>query len=122
MERDLTCIGCPLGCALHVSGDIGNLTVTGNTCPRGAAYAQTECTSPVRRFTGTVALSGGVLPVVSVKTAQDIPKDAIFAVVEAVRTLCIEAPVAIGDVICDNIAGAGVALVAAKNATRKENA
>ena len=120
MERDLICIGCPLGCALHISGDIGNLTVTGNTCPRGDAYARTECTAPVRRFTGTAAISGGVLPVVSVKTAQDIPKDAIFAVAEAVRTLRVEAPVAIGDVICDDIAGTGVALICAKNVARAE--
>lgn len=120
MERDLTCIGCPLGCALHVSGEIDNLTVTGNTCPRGDAYARTECTAPVRRFTGTVAISSGVLPVVSVKTSQDIPKSAIFAVAEAVRTLQVQAPVAIGDVICDNIADTGVALICAKNVARAE--
>jgi len=118
MERDLTCIGCPLGCALHVwwEGDV--VTVTGNSCPRGAAYGRTECTAPVRRFTGTVALSGGVLPVVSVKTREDVPKDAIFAVAEAVKTLRVEAPVAIGDVICEDIAGTGVALVVAKNVAR----
>lgn len=120
MERDLICIGCPLGCALHVSGEIDNLTVTGNTCPRGAAYARTECTTPVRRFTGTVAVSGGVLPVVSVKTAQDIPKESVFAVAEAVRTIQVQAPIAIGDVICEDIAGTGVALVAAKNVARRE--
>ncbi len=118
MERDLTCIGCPLGCALHVSGEGDVLTVTGNTCPRGAAYARTECTAPVRRFTGTVALTGGVLPVVSVKTREDVPKGSIFAVAEAVKTLRVEAPVAIGDVICEDIAGTGVALVVAKNVAR----
>ena len=120
MERDLICIGCPLGCALHVSGEIDNLTVAGNTCPRGAAYARTECTAPVRRFTGTVSVSGGVLPVVSVKTAQDIPKESVFAVAEAVRTLRVQAPVAIGDVLCEDIGGTGVALVAAKNVASRE--
>ena len=120
MERDLTCIGCPLGCALHVwwEGDV--VTVTGNTCPRGAAYGRTECTAPVRRFTGTVALDHGVLPVVSVKTREDVPKDSILAVAEAVRSLRAEAPVAIGDVICEDIAGTGVALVAAKNMAHAE--
>ena len=61
MERDLICIGCPMGCSLHVwwEGDV--ITVTGNNCPRGAAYGSSECTAPVRRFTGTVAVSGGVL-------------------------------------------------------------
>lgn len=120
MKRDLICIGCPLGCALQVSDDVEKLVVTGHTCPRGEAYAITECTAPVRGFTGTVALSGGALPVVSVKTSQDIPKEAVFAVAEAVRKLRVEAPVSIGDVICENIAGTGAALVATKNVMRRE--
>ena len=37
-ERNLTCIGCPLGCALKVTIDAENVTVTGNTCKRGADY------------------------------------------------------------------------------------
>ena len=119
MKRDLTCIGCPLGCALHISDDMEDLVVTGHTCQRGEVYARTECTAPVRGFTGTVALLGGVLPVVSVKTSQDIPKESIFAVAEAVRTLRVEAPVSIGDVICDNIADTGAALIATKNVMRR---
>ena len=115
MERDLICIGCPLGCALHVSGSADNLTVTGNTCPHGESYAIAECTAPVRRFTGTVSVSGGMLPVISVKTAQDVPKSALFAVAKAVKSISITAPVSIGDVICDNIAETGIALVATRN-------
>ena len=34
-ERNLTCIGCPLGCALKVTINGENVTVTGNTCKRG---------------------------------------------------------------------------------------
>lgn len=120
MKRDLICIGCPLGCALQVSGDVGNLVVTGNTCPRGEAYAVTECTAPVRSFTGTAALIGGVLPVVSVKTSRDVPKEAIFAVAEAVQKLQVEAPVSIGDVISENIAGTGAALVATKSVMQRK--
>lgn len=119
MERDLTCIGCPLGCAIHVSGEIGSLNITGNTCKRGYEYALTECTHPVRRFTGTVAVRGGELPVVSVKTAQDVPKETLFAVADAARKLCVDAPVAIGDVIVPDVAGTGVALIAAKHVARR---
>lgn len=115
MKRDLTCIGCPLGCALHVSGEGKDLAVTGNTCPRGEEYAKTECTAPVRCFTGTVALVGGLLPVVSVRTAENVPKQSIFAVAEVARRIRVQAPVAIGDVICENVAGTGVALVATRN-------
>jgi CxxC motif-containing protein len=74
--RELICINCPLGCALTVTLENGEVTrVTGNTCPRGEAYARKECTNPTRIVTTTVRVEGGRLPVVSVKTASDIPKE-----------------------------------------------
>lgn len=115
MDRELICIGCPLGCPLHITGENGVLQVSGNTCPRGKVYAITECTAPVRRFTGTVALSGGTIPILPVKTAQDVPKEHILAVAEACRGLRIDAPLHAGDVVCENIAGTGVALIAERD-------
>ena len=50
-ERNLTCIGCPLGCALKVTIDGENVTVTGNTCKRGADYGAKEVTHPMRIVT-----------------------------------------------------------------------
>ena len=45
--RELTCIGCPLGCAVTVTLENGTVTgVAGNTCPRGDAYARKEVTNP----------------------------------------------------------------------------
>ena len=39
--RELTCIGCPMGCQLTAVLEDGQVTrVTGNTCPRGDAYAR----------------------------------------------------------------------------------
>ena len=43
--KELTCIGCPLGCALTVEMDGGEVVkISGNTCPRGAAYAAVSYT------------------------------------------------------------------------------
>ncbi len=43
--RNLTCIGCPLGCALRVEMENGEvLSVSGNTCKRGDDYARKEVT------------------------------------------------------------------------------
>ena len=39
MKRELVCIICPRGCRLTVEGEVGNLTVTGNACPKGKQYA-----------------------------------------------------------------------------------
>ena len=33
--RELTCIGCPLGCQLTVTMGNDEIKVEGNTCPRG---------------------------------------------------------------------------------------
>ena len=52
-EKNLTCIGCPLGCALKVTIDGENVTVTGNTCKRGADYGAKEVTHPMRIVTST---------------------------------------------------------------------
>ena len=43
--RELTCIGCPLGCPVSVTTDGDNITVTGNTCAKGEAYAKKEVTN-----------------------------------------------------------------------------
>ena len=44
-ERELICIGCPMGCPIVVKMEDGKVTsVTGNTCPRGEAYARKEVT------------------------------------------------------------------------------
>lgn len=114
--RELTCIGCPLGCALTVTMEGDTVTaVTGNTCPRGDAYARKEVTNPTRIVTSTVRVKGGVFPMANVKTAADIPKDKIFACVEALKDVTVNAPVKIGDVILPNVAGTGVDIVAARN-------
>ena len=42
--RELTCIGCPLGCQLTVTMGNDEIKVEGNTCPRGEAYAKKEVT------------------------------------------------------------------------------
>lgn len=116
--RELTCIGCPLGCAVAVeieeNGQIVN--VTGNTCKRGDDYARKEVTNPTRIVTSTVRVEGGTSDMVSVKTKTDIPKNKIFACMEGLKGVCVKAPVHIGDVIVENIAGTGVNVVATKEA------
>lgn len=113
---NLVCIGCPMGCPLAVEMDNGAVvSVTGNTCPRGDAYARKEVTHPTRVVTSTVRVRGGTLPMVSCKTRTDVPKDKIFAVVEALKDVELDAPVAIGDVLVPDVAGTGVEIIATKN-------
>ncbi len=116
-ERNLTCIGCPLGCCITVKLKSGSVIgVEGNTCKRGDDYARKEVTNPTRIVTTTVMVNGGSEAMVSVKTRSDIPKDKIFDCVKALKEVRVNAPVHIGDVICKDIAGTGVDIVATKNA------
>lgn len=113
---NLTCIGCPLGCSITVCmQDKEIISVTGNTCPRGEAYARKEVTAPTRIVTTTVCVSGASSPVVSCKTKSDIPKGMIFDVIDALKDITVTAPIKIGDTLVKDVAGTGVDIVATQN-------
>lgn len=115
--RELTCISCPLGCALRVelneNGEV--ISVSGNTCKRGEEYGRREVTTPVRAVTSTVKVSGGAAPVVPVRTNGNIPKEKIFDCMDEIRSASVNAPVKIGDVIIKNVADTGIDIIATKD-------
>lgn len=120
-RRELICIGCPMGCPIVVEMEDGKvLSVTGNTCPRGESYARKEVTNPTRIVTTTVRVDGGKVPMINVKTEQDIPKDKIFECIAALRGVTMKAPIHIGDIVLENVAGTGVNIVAAGNVEYNE--
>ena len=120
-KKELTCIGCPLGCALTVEMNNGEIvSITGNTCKRGEDYARKELTNPTRIVTSIVRVKNGKIPMVSVKTQSDIPKSKIFDCTKELQNVIMSAPVHIGDVIIKNVSGTGVAIVATKNVEEKK--
>ena len=110
--KDLTCIVCPRGCRLHVDDD---MNVTGNFCPRGAQYAISELPNPVRTITTSIRVTNRPYTLVSVKTTNPVPKDKIFAVMEEIDKLSVEAPTRIGDIVKKNILGLDSDVVITKN-------
>ena len=117
MEKvNLICIGCPLGCPLTVEMDGKDiLSVSSNTCKNGEKYARKELTDPTRIVTSTVRVTGGTLGMVSVKTSTDIPKGKIFDCIRELQAVDVAAPVTIGQIIIQDVAGTGVSIVATKN-------
>lgn len=117
--RNLTCIGCPLGCQIEVlmekNGEIA--LITGNTCQRGETYARKEVTAPTRIVTSSVQVYGSRTGerMVPLKTASDIPKGRIMDVIRELRGVSVPCPVRIGDVLLKNIADTGVDVIATKN-------
>lgn len=116
MEQLITCINCPVGCRLIVSlSDSGEfLSVSGNTCPRGAVYARQECTQPQRMITAVIPVNGSDTPL-SVKTSKPVPKSMIFPVMHEIGRLSLVKPVKIGQVIISDVLHTGADIIATRN-------
>lgn len=115
MKHSLTCIECPLGCGIEVEAEGGKvLSVTGNSCPRGKLYAESEVICPRRVLTSTVrAKSGEMIPV---KSDKPVKKSELFSLMKKINAVHPTLPVKIGDVLCKDFAEEGIDLVAAGNA------
>jgi CxxC motif-containing protein len=104
-----------MGCELTVTkkGE-SDWAVSGWQCKIGERYGREEMTNPTRNVTTSVPVTGGDMPLVSVKTARPVPKDAVKECARAARRLFIAAPVHTGDVVLANAAGTGVDMVATR--------
>ena len=98
--------------SLSDNGEVSE--ITGNTCKKGEEYARKEVTNPSRVVTSIVKINNGDVNMVSVKTAEDIPKGKIFDCMEALKKVTVTAPVQIGEVIIKNVCGTGVDVIATK--------
>ena len=116
MEQTITCINCPVGCRMTVAlSDTGAfLSVTGNTCPRGAKYAQQECTLPERMITAVIPVAGSETPL-SVKTASPVPKKLISSVIDELARVQVSLPVTIGQIVLPDVLNTGVDIIATRS-------
>ncbi len=115
-EKELICVNCPIGCTVTVKMEGDEIiSVTGNTCPKGEAYARKECIRPERILTSTVKIEGGTHRVLPVITSEEIPLDVMFEAMEEVRKVSVKAPVSEGDVIISNLLGTGADVVASRS-------
>ena len=112
--KELVCIVCPKGCRLHVDEE-NDFAVTGNSCPRGAAYGHAEITNPTRVLTSTVKLTGGMYRRCPVKTNAAVPKGQLLPIMKLLNDVELVSPVKIGDVVIENVLGTGANVVATKN-------
>ena len=115
MDKSLICIGCPRGCRLKITINGEEITVTGNSCPRGATYAKQEMTNPRRVVTAVIHTTSQVLPWLPVKTNAPLPKGNIAPLLNRLYGMTITPPIRCGDVIIEDIDGTGVGLVATES-------
>ncbi|MGL5512538.1 MAG: DUF1667 domain-containing protein [Sporomusa sp.] len=114
--RKINCIVCPISCVGEITSEDGQIqTITGFACDRGKKYAKEEMTSPKRTLTTTVKVLGGALPLLPVVSKLPLPKDRVMACAQYLSTVSVEAPVVEGDIICPNILGLKVDIVATRD-------
>lgn len=119
MIKELTCIVCPVGCQLKIElEDEGEISVNGNTCPRGINYAKAEMTNPTRVITTTVRAKTGEL--IPVKTNGAVKKSKIFECMKIINSLHPDiSECDMGTVLCENILESGANVVVAAPTNRR---
>ena len=116
MKRSLTCICCPIGCNLTITGTSEkDLIVTGNRCPRGAAYAKEEIFSPKRTVTAIVRTDSDAFPYIPVKTDSPIAKQLIPGLLKAITRVRVTLPTKSGQIVIENFCDTGVNVVVTRS-------
>lgn len=121
MQRiELDCIVCPMSCHIEVTRkDQEILSVKGNTCPRGEAFARSEVICPMRMVTTTIRIHQAIHPLLPVITSQNVAKQKIFDIMKICKTLEVKAPVHAGDCLVKDIAGSGADLIASRTMEKR---
>ena len=120
MTKEFVCIVCPNSCHLTVTDEGGEIKVSGNSCKRGKEHGINEFVRPMRMLTSTVAITGGLLPRLSVVSTDVVPKNQVEACLQDIYRVRVKAPVRCGDVIIKDIQHTGVDIVASKTMNIKE--
>ena len=114
-----SCTTCPSECLLTVkverdaNGAVAQVrSVTGNKCPRGDKFAHQELTCPMRVLTTTVAVSGGEEALLPVRTTEAIPLELHAQAMALIRSLVVNAPIRMGDVVLENLLDTNISLIA----------
>lgn len=114
---NFTCIICPNSCRLAVWKDeqSNEIHVIGHTCKRGIEYGKNEFSNPVRMVITTMRIEHVILPVIPVRSNNEVPKGKLFDVIgEISKTKCV-APVKMGQVLIPNVLGTGVDIIASRD-------
>ena len=112
MNREIICILCPMGCRMEVELDGTELKhVTGNQCKKGVKHAQKEVAFPGRVLTTTMRTDIPGVPLVPVRSSEELPKDRLMDCMEVISAQVIKDSAQIGEPVIKNILGLGADIV-----------
>ena len=120
-KHRLLCIVCPEGCEMEIEERQGELLFPKGICRRGQEYARQEIYNPCRVLTTTVQVRDGEIAMLPVRTSQPIPRAKIIDAMQQIASITVNAPITVGDIICENVVNTGVALVACREIQFKES-
>jgi len=114
--KKMYCITCPAGCQLTVIGSGFDMVVDGNKCERGREFATHEMSNPTRTLTTTVRTNFPGVPVISVRTKGEIPRDKLMTAMHELSEVVVEEELSCGDTLMEDIAKTGVAVIVTSSA------
>jgi len=117
--KKLYCITCPSGCELTVIGSGHDMVVEGNKCKKGYEFAEAEMSNPSRTLTTTVRTKFPGVPVISVRTAGEIPKSRLMEAMLELGKVVIEEEMDCGDTVLEDIVDTGVSVIITSGALMK---
>ena len=110
------CIECPNGCQLTAIGSGFEMVVEGNKCAKGREFAEMETKNTLRTLTTTVKTKFPGIPVISVRTDGEIPKDKLMDAMRVLSDVVVEEELECGDVIVEDIVKTGVSVIITSSA------
>ena len=79
-----------------------------------------ELIAPMRNIATSVLVTGGELPLASVRLTKPIPKDRIFDVMAEIRKVHLNAPVIEGEVVIANVLGLESDVILTRSVDKKD--
>jgi len=117
--KKLYCITCPAGCQLTLIGKGIDMVVEGNKCDKGYEFARHEMDNPTRTLTTTVRTRFPGVPVISVRTDGEIPRDMLMEAMKELSEVMVTTELNCGDIVLENIVDTGVNVIITSSALMK---
>jgi len=92
------------------------MVVEGNKCEKGREFAYSEMSNPSRTLTTTVRTRFPGVPVLSVRTAGEIPRDKLMEAMRQLSEVVITEELACGDTVLEDVAKTGVSVIVTSSA------
>jgi CxxC motif-containing protein len=95
------------------------MVIEGNKCEKGRIFAKHEMSNPSRTLTTTVRTNFPGVPVISVRTDGEIPRDKLMDAMKELSGIVVETELGCGDTVVEDIANTGVKVIVTSFALMK---